>query len=279
MLPVAGAVLYGVKPAVIAIVVQALIGLGHSSIRSRWLAIVAIVAAVLAAAGVHELLVLGLAAGASIAGVSTLRSRKAAWILVVLCLSASAGAASALAAAPPAPVPFTLTRLFLAFARIGSVLFGSGYVLLAFVRAEFVERLGWLTQQQLIDATAAGQITPGPVFTTATFIGYLLAGPRGAATATLGIFLPAFVFVAISGPLVPRLRRSRIASAALDGVNAASLALMAVVSWQLARAAVVDWFTAAIGGAALLALLRYRVNSAWLVGAGAAAGWASMLLR
>ena len=117
------------------------------------------------------------------------------------------------------------------------------------------------------------------MFTTATFIGYLLAGPRGAATATLGIFLPAFVFVAISGPLVPRLRRSRIASAALDGVNAASLALMAVVSWQLARAAVVDWFTAAIGGAALLALLRYRVNSAWLVGAGAAAGWASMLLR
>lgn len=279
MLPVAGALLYGVKPAVIAIVLQALIGLGHSSIRSRWLAIVAIVAAVLAAAGVHELVVLGLAAFASIVGASSPRSRAAAWVLVVLCLSAWSGAASALAAEPLAPVPFTLTRLFLAFARIGSVLFGSGYVLLAFVRGEFVERLGWLTQQQLIDATAAGQITPGPVFTTATFIGYLLAGPRGAATATLGIFLPAFVFVAISGPLVPRMRRSRIASAALDGVNAASLALMAVVSWQLARAAVVDWVTAVIGAAALLALVRYRVNSAWLVGAGAAAGWARMLLH
>ena len=279
MLPVAGALLYGVKPAVIAIVLQALIGLGHSSIRSRWLAIVAIVAAVLAAAGVHELVVLGLAAFASIVGASTPRSRAAAWVLVVLCLSAWSGAASALAAEPLAPVSFTLTRLFLAFARIGSVLFGSGYVLLAFVRGEFVERLGWLTQQQLIDATAAGQITPGPVFTTATFIGYLLAGPRGAATATLGIFLPAFVFVAISGPLVPRMRRSRIASAALVGVNAASLALMAVVSWQLARAAVVDWVTAVIGAAALLALVRYRVNSAWLVGAGAAAGWARMLLH
>src|SRR6185503_7132193 len=123
---------------------------------------------------------------------------------------------------------------------IGSVLYGSGYVLLAFLRADFVIRLGWLTDQQLIDAVAVGQVTPGPVFTTATFIGYLLGGVPGALIATLGIFLPAFFFVAISGPLIPRLRQSRLAGALLDGVNVASLALMAAVTFQIASAALVD---------------------------------------
>ena len=134
--------------------------------------------------------------------------------------------------------------LFLTFAKIGAVLFGSGYVLLAFLRADFVQRLGWLTERQLLDAVAVGQVTPGPVFTTATFIGFVTAGWVGAAVATVGIFLPAFVFVALSGPLIPWLRRSPTAGAALDGVNVASLALMAVVTWQLARAAVVDLPTA-----------------------------------
>jgi chromate transporter len=181
----------------------------------------------------------------------------------VLPLAAGSAAASAV----------SLTSLFWVFLKIGSVLFGSGYVLLAFLRADLVERLGWLSEAQLIDAVAVGQITPGPVFSTATFIGYVLAGPAGAAVATIGIFLPAFVFVALSGPLIPRLRASPVAAAFLDGVNAASLVLMAVVTLQLARAAFVDLPTVALGAASALLLVRYQLNSSWLVLGGALAGW------
>jgi chromate transporter len=169
---------------------------------------------------------------------------------------------------------FKLSSLFWLFLKIGSVLFGSGYVLLAFLRADLVERLGWLSQNQLIDAIAVGQITPGPVFTTATFIGYVLAGPRGALVATAGIFLPAFVFVAISGPLVPRLRASHTAGAFLDGINVASLSLMAVVTAQLGRAAVIDLPSTVLALGATLLLIRFNVNSTWLVLGGAAAGYA-----
>ena len=166
----------------------------------------------------------------------------------------------------------TLPGLFWVFFKIGSVLFGSGYVLVAFLRADLVQRLHWLTEAQLIDAVAAGQVTPGPVFTTATFIGYVLAGPAGALVATSGIFLPAFIFVALSGPFVPRLRASRVAAAFLDGVNVASLALMAVVTAQLGRAAIVDVPTG-LGGLISAALFfRFKPNSTWLVLGGAAAG-------
>jgi chromate transporter len=165
------------------------------------------------------------------------------------------------------------------FLKVGSVLFGTGYVLLAFLRADLVERWGWLTEAQLLDAIAVGQFTPGPLFTTATFIGYLLAGTPGAAVATVGIFLPAFLLVAVSGPLVPRLRRSKLAGAFLDGVNVASLALMAVVSWQLCAAALVDVFTWLLALAAGVLLVRYRVSSAWLVLGGAALGLLMLMLR
>ena len=149
----------------------------------------------------------------------------------------------------------------------------SGYVLLAFLRADLVERLGWLTEAQLLDAIAVGQVTPGPVFTTATFVGYVLAGVPGAAVATVGIFLPAFIFVAISGPLVPLIRRSPIAGSMLDGVNVASLALMTVVLWQLARATFVDRGAVAIAIVSVMTLAFWRINSAWLIIAGAALGW------
>jgi chromate transporter len=183
------------------------------------------------------------------------------------------GAGTAVAAATVAPaIPVNLLVLFGVFAKVGAVLFGSGYVLLAFLRADLVHRLHWLTEPQLLDAIAVGQVTPGPVFTTATFIGYVLHGGAGAVVATVGIFLPAFLFVALSGALLPRLRRSAIARAGLDGVNVASLALMAVVTGQLAHAAVVDIPTLALALLSALALLRYRLNSAWLVLAGAAAG-------
>ena len=145
-------------------------------------------------------------------------------------------------------------------------------MLLAFLRAELVVRLGWLSEAQLLDAIAVGQVTPGPVFTTATFVGYVLGGHAGALAATAGIFLPAFLFVAASGPLVPRLRRSATAGAFLDGVNVASLALMATVTWQLGWSAVRDWPTALLAVASGVLLLRYRVNSTWLVAAGALLG-------
>jgi chromate transporter len=169
--------------------------------------------------------------------------------------------------------------LFLVFLKIGSIVFGSGYVLLAFLRADLVVHRAWVTDAQLVDAVAIGQVTPGPVFTTATFLGYLLKGPAGALVATVGIFLPAFVLVAVSGPLIPLLRRSATAGAFLDGVNVASLALMAAVSYQLGRSAIVDWVTIGLAIASAVLLLRFRVNSAWLVLGGAVIGIAARMVR
>ena len=270
-LPAVTGLLYGVKPVAIAIVAQALWRLGRTAVRSPALAALALVAMGAAAAGVHELIVLAGAGGAMAAMTSASRGQRPPNSL--LASSAVVGATASAAAAASSVVPFGLWPLFLVFAKAGALLFGSGYVLLAFLRADLVTRLGWLTEAQLIDAIAIGQATPGPVFTTATFIGYLLGGPVGAAVATAGIFLPAFVFVALSGPLVPRLRRSPVAGAVLDGVNVASLALMAAVSWHLARAALVDPLTIVLAAGALTALTRWRINSAWLVGCGAAVGW------
>src|SRR5213080_2891792 len=181
-------------------------------------------------------------------------------------------ASGAVAARAATAGAFGLWPLFLVFLKVGAVLYGSGYVLLAFLRADFVERLGWLTDRQLLDAIAVGQVTPGPVFTTATFIGFVLAGVPGAVLATVAIFVPSFVLVAISRPWLPRLRGSRRAAAFLDGVNVAALGLMAAVAWQLGRAAIVDVLTLvlALGSAALL--VTTRVNSVWLIAAGGALG-------
>ncbi len=169
--------------------------------------------------------------------------------------------------------------MFLTFLKIGAVLYGSGYVLLAFLRNDFVERLGWLTDRQLLDAVAIGQVTPGPVFTTATFIGYIVAGAPGAALATVGIFLPSFLFVALTNPLIPRLRRSPWMGAFLDGVNVAAVGLMVAVTWELGRAAIVDWLTLALVLIAAVLLLRFKVNSTWLIAGGGAAGLLAQLLR
>jgi chromate transporter len=163
-------------------------------------------------------------------------------------------------------------RVFLSFLKIGAIVFGSGYVLLAFLRAEFITKLHWLTEKQLLDAVAVGQFTPGPVFTTATFIGYALAGLPGAIFATLGIFLPGFLLVAISGPLIPRIRQSPLASAILDGVVVGSLALMAEVAWQLGRSAIVSWFSLLLAIVSFFVLIRFKVSSAWLIGGAALLG-------
>ena len=207
----------GSSPSIIAVVLQALWGLGRSATRTRRIAAVGLVALVAVAAGVHELLVL-LAAGSR----ARRRARAPARLRASRTLAGLAAAparARARGGGLGGAASFGLAPLFLFFLKVGSVLFGSGYVLLAFLRADLVERWGWLTEAQLLDAVAVGQVTPGPVFTTATFIGYVLGGVPGATLATVGIFLPAFVFVALTGPLVPRIRRSPVAGAFLDGVN------------------------------------------------------------
>ena len=262
--PQATWLLYGVKPVIMAVIVQALWGLGRTAIKDALTGLAGLAALAMYFAGANEIaLLIGVGLAVSI-GRNFGRAAHAV---------ALAGAAAASVAAAEA-VSFSHSRLFLIFLKIGSVLYGSGYVLLAFLRADFVQRLGWLTDRQLLDAIAIGQFTPGPVFTTATFIGYILGGLPGAVLGTVGIFLPSFVLVALSQPLIPRLRRSAWAGALLDGVNVASLALMAGVSWRLGRAAIVDPTTGGLALLSLVLLVRFRVNSAWLVAGGALVGLA-----
>jgi chromate transporter len=274
-LPEAAGVLYGTKPVIIAIVVQALGSLARTAVKTKFLAAIGTLAILAGFLGVKPLLLLlgcGLAVGAAAAflGGTPGQQRMPSGMLGLLSGAAAVPAAAAGATA------VSLGALFLYFLRIGAVLFGSGYLLLAFVHDDLVVRWHWLTESELLDAIAVSQVTPGPLSTAATFIGYLLAGAKGALVATLGIFLPGFLLVGASGRLVPRLRRSRVAGAFLDGVNVAALALMAVVAWQLGRAALVDFTTAGLATASLLLLWRYRVNSVWLVLGGALVGFAGL---
>ncbi|NLF40583.1 chromate efflux transporter [bacterium] len=265
-LPQAAWLLYGVKPVVMAIIGFALWNLRRAAAKTPSMAAGVAVSCVLSLCGVNELAVLfGCGAVVAVARIAGQRIRGASCAIMPL---AAAGISAAGAA------PFSSSTLFLTFLKIGAVLYGSGYVLLAFLRGDFVERLGWLTDQQLIDAVAAGQITPGPLFSTAAFVGYVLGGPQAALLATAGIFLPSFVFVALSGPLVARMRSSPLAGALLDGVNAASIGLMLAVAVQLGRASFVDPVTVCAGILCLLLLVRYTLNSAWLIAGGAAAGYA-----
>ena len=274
----------GIKPVVLALIAQALVSLGRTAVKSRFLLVIG-AAALASAFFMHEFLLLGVAgaisAGAMAIGDFLRKGRGASppapakprgadraephvpskKIFLPLLFSSAAISSS-----------FSLSSLFLFFLKTGAILFGSGYVLLAFLRADLVERWHWLTSAQLLDAVAVGQFTPGPLSSTATFIGYVLAGPAGAAVATAGIFLPAFAFVAACGPFVPRLRASRLVGAFLDGVNVAALALMAAVTLQLARPALVNLPTAALFLASTAVLAAFRINAAWLVLAGGLLG-------
>jgi chromate transporter len=269
-LPEVAGMLYGVKPVIIAIVLQALWALGRAAIKTRFLALVALAAVVLSFLRVHELLVV-FGAGV-IVGLTRMITHQIGSGRNLLVPISSSPVALFLQASAATAAPFGLWPLFLFFLKVGAVLYGSGYVLLAFIRADLVERWHWLTETQLLDAIAVGQVTPGPVFTTATFVGYVLGGTQGALVATLGIFLPAFFFVAVSGPLVPRIRKSPTAGAFLDGVNAAALALMLVVTYELGRAALVDLKTIILGVITAATLFRFRLNSVWLVLGGALIG-------
>lgn len=284
-LPEASGLMRGVQPVVLAIVLHALFSLGRTAASTARTATVGVGALLLVSAGTGELVVLALAAliGLSLASRTEARretappaGRKAGMVL----LGGPAVLSGAITAAPPlvsAAAPYSLAMLFGTMLKTGSVLFGSGYVLLAFLRADYVERLGWLTETQLLDAVAVGQVTPGPVFSTATFVGYLMGGPTGAAVATIAIFLPAFVFVALTVRVLPLLRRSSVLAGMLDAVNAASLALMAHVWWVLLRHAITTWPSAGLTAVCTLVLVTGRVNSSWLVLAGALLGLAGLL--
>ncbi|MDO8473230.1 MAG: chromate efflux transporter [Dehalococcoidia bacterium] len=261
--------LYGVKPVIIAIILYAVWGLGRTAVKNVLLGMVGIIVLMMYLLGFNVIALLfgGGLAVMLVRNFGRLRPSAAAALALP-----GPGAAHLTIHAAVDVVPYSLVTLFLTFLKIGALLYGSGYVLLAFLRAEFGEQLGWLTDRQLIDAVAVGQFTPGPVFSTATFIGYLVGGLQGGLLATLGIFLPSFVFVAAVFPLLPRLRRSPWTSAFLDGINVSSIGLMAAVTWQLGQAGIVDVLTGILAVAAAVLLVRFRINSVWLIIGGGAIG-------
>ena len=280
-MPQVTSLLYGIKPVVIAVIIQAIYSLLRSAVKNWRLGLVVVLAVVLYLLGLNPLIPLfGLAVLVMVVENRARLIRRGGLasaghaILAVPARPLDPGAA-----VPTAIASFNLATLFLTFLKIGATLYGSGYVLLAFLRDDFVHRLGWLTDHQILDAIAVGQFTPGPVFTTATFIGYLTGRWTGAILATIAIFLPSFVFVAIVYPLVPRLRASPWTAAFLDGANAAALGLMAAVGWQLGAASIIDPLTTVLSLAATVLLVRLQVNSAWLVLGGAAVGLVAKLAR
>jgi chromate transporter len=270
--PEVGALLYGVKPVVIAIIAQALWNLGRKAVKGPLTAVVGVCVIGLYLLNANVIALLAVGGSVVMLVANYLRMKRANHAAILMPLGGATLAVGTAAA------PFSLAVLFLTFLKIGAVLYGSGYVLLAFLRSDLVVNLGWLTDRQLIDAIAIGQVTPGPVFTTATFIGYVLGGVPGALLATLGIFLPSFIFVGLISFILPRIRNSPWAGAFLDGVNVAALGLMAGVAGQLALAAVIDPLTILIGLTSAILLLRYRVNSTWLIAGGALTGLATVLI-
>ena len=265
-LPQIEGLLYGIKPFILLIIVKALWKLGRKAVKDLTTAIAAIAVIIAFFVGLNEILLL-LLAGIGVMIIRNLASIDGATGITLITVAQADIQTSSLK-----NLSHSWWSVFLFFLKVGSVLYGSGYVLLAFLQRDLVERSQWLTSQQLLDAVAIGQITPGPVFTTATFIGYLLAGNLGAIAATVGIFLPAFVLVGVINPWVDKLRQSVWASGFLDGVNAASLGLMTTVTYTLARTAVVDWFTILLLILGAIALFRYQISSIWLIVFGAIAG-------
>ena len=281
-LPQAEALFYGVKPVIIAIVVHAIRGLLPIALKSRWHAALAIAAFAAALRGADVLLLL-FASGALAATAGWVTTAPGGKREPVSSLARMFAIAAAMVVLPDAltrltrsvgntPVPYGALPLFSFFLKAGMTLYGGGYVLIAFLRDGLVDQWHWLTEPQLLDAIAVGQLTPGPVSTAATFIGYLMGGAAGAFLATVGIFLPSFVLVVLSGALIPRLRRSRLAGAFLDGVNVSALALMAAVTAELGRAALLDVYTAILAVISAVLLFRFAMNSVWLIAAGALCG-------
>lgn len=268
------AMLQGMQPAVLAVVVQAIWRLKGSLARTRSGAVLAALAFAGLVLGVSELTLLLAAVGAALLWTLAERGGESSSRLAVTAVSVPG--LLPMAAGAAAVPHLSHGAIFLSFARIGSVLFGSGYVLLAFLRGEFVTRLGVLSEAQLLDAIAVGQVTPGPVFSAATFAGYLLGGHGGAAAATAGVFLPAFIGVAVTAPFVARMRTSPVLSRILDAVNAVALALMAGVVLLMLRGFAPSPLSLAILGVASILLIRTSIGAGWVLAAGAVAGLARM---
>jgi chromate transporter len=257
-LPQIAGLLWGVKPVIVALVAQAVWSLAKTALKSRELMVIAAI-------------VLGLAA-MRVSTLALLIGTGVAWIVANRFGKSAAGVAMGAVAGGGTAAAATTTGVFVYFLKIGALLFGSGYVLLAVLREDLVTRMHWLTESQLLDAVAVSQATPGPFFTVATFVGYLLSGWKGAGLATIGMFVPAFTYVATTASVLPRMRRSPTASAFLDGVNAAAIALMAFVGFQFARETILTPLATVIGIVSAICLFRYRVNSAWLILGGAMVG-------
>jgi chromate transporter len=275
-LPACVSILHGLKPVILAIVFQAVWQLSLTVLKNNWLRVLTLLVAIFACLGVFPSILL-FAAGLGAAFCYYLRSKAprenlTMAILTAVCTFVISGS-WLLSALTAVGSKFSLTALTLYFLKIGAVLYGSGYVLLAFLRTDLVERYHWLTTAQLLDAVAVGQLTPGPLFTTATFVGYILGGTVGALLATIAVFLPGFVFVALTAPLIKKMRSSALAAHFLDAVNAAALALMATVLYRLGREALYDWLPLAIALLSAFLLVRYKINSLWLMMAGAIIGF------
>jgi len=266
--PTGGGVLYGVEPVVVAVVAVALWELGRSALKERWFVLIGAGALAAYFGGINVLV--PLAAGGLAVSLVSNRDRLTGSPALLPALPV-------LAAVAPARIRPGSLAVLSEFAKLGVIVFGSGYVLLAFLRADLVTHLHWLTEHQVLDAVAAGQVTPGPVFTTVTFVGYLLGGVPTALVSTAGIFVPSFVMVSALEPLVGRIRRSPWLAPAVEGVAVAALGLMAGVTVDLGRTAVLDPLTGLLAMAALAVLLRWRPNGAWLVAGGAAVGVAHAL--
>ena len=259
-LPQTAGLLYGAKPVMVAIVAQALGRLGRSAVKRWTLALVGGLCLCAAFLGLPPLAIL-LAAGALVAFPVFARRRSNVAMTIVAVPFTGAGATAA-----------GLGSIAIVFLKMGVVVFGSGYVLLAFLKADLVDRLHWISVQQLLDAVTAGQMTPGPVFATSTFIGFLLDGWSGAMVATVAVFLPSFFLAGIVGAVAGHIRRSELAGAFLDGVNVGAVGLMAQIGFVLGRAAFVNPVAWAIGIISAALLLWLRVNATWLILGGAAAG-------
>ena len=269
-IPEIASIFYGINPVVFAIILVATYRLGKSAIKSWWEILLGVSALMAALIGMDEALIL-LAAG--VAGILVhfipkWISHKQLPVVLFLPFVSFARHFSELWSG----LDDRLVQLGLFFLKVGSLLFGSGMVLFAFIQKDVVSGYGWLTQQQLIDAIAVGQMTPGPVSSSATFIGYLVSGWQGAIVATIAMFLPSFIIVAATGPLIPRLRRSPLAQAFLRGVNVAVVALILSVSLALFKSAFIDPWTVIIGVVGLFALLFLRIDTFWLIVVGAVLG-------
>ncbi len=266
-LPEVSGILYGIKPVIIAVVLQALIRLGKSAVKDIYTGVIGTIVIVLSFLGFHELFLLAFS-GIIIMLIKNMNKLSKSKMLTLLPILPIASVVNT----DITKSYMGLSDLFFTFLKIGSVLYGSGYVLLAFLETNFIEKYGVLTSGQLLDAVSVGQFTPGPVFTTATFVGYMIQGLPGAILATIGIFLPSFLLVGLLNPLIPKLRSSSFIAALLDGINVASWGLMAVVSWKLGASALVDMPTIIIALVAYFILFKYKINSAWLVISGGIAG-------